>query len=905
MATDLPATQTILEGTMVQFKRNLLSVALASAVLMMSAHASAQSTQTEEEAEAEADARKKAEEAKDLERVVVTGIRGAIERAIDIKQEASNIVEAVTAEDIGKLPDMSIADSLARLPGLTAQRVRGRATDINIRGLSGDFHTTTLNGRQQVSMGVNRGVEFDQYPSELLQQVVVAKTPKASMIGQGLTGTIDLQTIRPLDRRERVVAMNLRGDRNRLEDSKLDGVRGSISYIDQNEAGTMGIAMGYAYQDSPGQSNSWRAWGYEPNGLISGSTIQSRITDSVREGFNTTLEYRPSDDHRGAFDVYYSRFDVSTRQRGIEIGLGCCGGYLGGTLVSYDPATRASSWSGSTPVFRTDVYANEDQLLSFGWNHEWRFSDAWTATFDVSRSTAKREGSNFESNAGFALGTSTTLDIAFNPGGWYDMNYGRQFNDPSALLLRDIGGWGGDGFDKPYSTDDSLNQVRLEMERTFETSWVSSLSFGLDYTSREKERFATENRLCINSCSLSNQTAPYPTGGNYAFGFFGIPFLPTFNPSSVTYDSLSRDGDFGGARKSFGVEEKLTTAYVQLNLNGDLGSVPVRGNIGLQVVHADQTGFGRITYAGNNIGDPFSDGASYTEVLPSMNLIFQFPYQQVLRTGLARQAARPRMDDMSAGFGYGVNLTAPGGPRFEAGGGNPTLRPWIANAFDASYEKYFGGGKGYVAAAFFFKDLKNYIARQPVAYDFTGLPIPDDVTQLPASNIGIYTRPVNGEGGFMAGWELSASIPLEMFWQPLEGFGIQASYTDTRTSIDPSLLGFSSIPGFSRYTSNLTLYWERFGWGVRATQRTRSTYVGEGINVFLDPEYPTILSEKIVDFQLSYTVQSGRFKNLGFLFQAANLTDEPFKSSFNNDSNRPERFEDYGNNVLLGISYKF
>ena len=892
---------------MVQLKRNLLSVALASATLLSAAQAQAQSVppveQTEEEAAAAA-RKKKADDAKDLDRVTVTGIRGAIERAIDVKQEASNIVEVVTAEDIGKLPDMSIADSLARLPGLTAQRVRGRATDINIRGLSGDFHTTTLNGRQQVSMGVNRGVEFDQYPSELLQQVVVAKTPKASMIGQGLTGTIDLQTIRPLDRRERVVAMNLRGDRNRLEDSELDGVRGSISYIDQNDAGTMGIAMGYAYQDSPGQSNSFRAWGYEPNGLISGATIQGRISDSVRQGFNTTLEYKPSDDHRGAFDVYYSRFDVTTQQRGIEIGLGCCVGYLVKTLDSYDPATRAARFSGATPVLRTDVYANEDTLLSFGWNHEWRMSDAWTATFDVSRSTADREGSNFESNAGFAPGISTTLGVAFNPAGYFDMTYGREFNDPSALLLRDVGGWGGDGFDKPYSTEDSLNQVRLELERTFDSSWISSLGFGLDYTAREKERFATENRLCINSCSLSNQSAPYPTGGNFAFGFFGIPFLPTFDRNSFKYASLSRDGEFGGAGKSFGVEENLTTAYVQANLMGDMGSVPVRGNFGVQVVRADQTGFGRVTYSGNNLGTPFSVNAKYTEVLPSMNLIFELPNEQVIRTGIARQAARPRMDDLSAGFGYGVNDTAPGGPRFEAGGGNPTLKPWIANAFDISYEKYFGG-KGYVAAAYFYKDLKNYIARQPVAYDFTGLPIPSDVKRLPASNIGIYTRPVNGTGGSMSGIELSASIPFDLFWEPLEGFGAQASYTDTRTSIDPSLLGLDSIPGFSRYTSNLTLYWERFGWGVRATQRSRSGYVAEGINVFLNSEYETNASEKIVDLQVSYNVQSGPLQNLGFLFQVANLTDEPVRSSFNNDPLRPTRFEDYGNNILLGVSYKF
>jgi len=107
------------------------------------------------------------------------------------------------------------------------------------------------------------------------------------------------------------------------------------------DAGTLGIAMGYAYQDSPGQSNSWRSWGYDPDGLIQGSTIQSRITDSVREGFSTTLEFRLGGDHRGSFDLYYSTFDVATQQRGIEIGLGR-GDYLGGTLVSYDLVTRAS-----------------------------------------------------------------------------------------------------------------------------------------------------------------------------------------------------------------------------------------------------------------------------------------------------------------------------------------------------------------------------------------------------------------------------------------------------------------------------------------------------------------------------------------------------------------------------------
>ena len=150
---------------MVNLKRNLLSVALASAAMMLAAQAHAQSTPAADQTEQEAAAAKKRDDAKNLDTVVVTGIRGGIERAIDTKKNATSIVEAVSSEDIGKLPDISIAESIARLPGLAAQRVAGRAQVISVRGLSPDFATTLLNGRELVSTGDNRSVEFDQYPS--------------------------------------------------------------------------------------------------------------------------------------------------------------------------------------------------------------------------------------------------------------------------------------------------------------------------------------------------------------------------------------------------------------------------------------------------------------------------------------------------------------------------------------------------------------------------------------------------------------------------------------------------------------------------------------------------------------------------------------------------------------------
>jgi iron complex outermembrane receptor protein len=161
---------------------------------------------------------------------------------------------------------VSIAESLARLPGLTAQRLDGRGQVISIRGLAPDFTTALLNGREQVSTGDNRGVEFDQYPSELLSAVVVYKTPDAGLIGQGLAGTADLRTVRPLAFGKRALAVGARYEWNDIgalnAGTKAHGNRFNVSYIDQFMDNTLGVAIGYAHMESPYQAERWNSWGY-------------------------------------------------------------------------------------------------------------------------------------------------------------------------------------------------------------------------------------------------------------------------------------------------------------------------------------------------------------------------------------------------------------------------------------------------------------------------------------------------------------------------------------------------------------------------------------------------------------------------------------------------------------------
>ena len=228
---------------MLNIKRNLLSAALASALALQASGAYAQSTGDEGQKKADA---------VDLDTVTVTGIRRGIESAISVKRDATSIVEAVSAEDIGKLPDVSIAESIARLPGLAAQRVAGRAQVISVRGLSPDFATTLLNGREMVSTGDNRSVEFDQYPSELISGVTVYKTPDAGLVGQGLSGTLDMQTVRPLSYGGRVIAVSGRYQKNSLgEAAGVDpyGNRFNVSFVDKFADNTLGLAIGYSHSD--------------------------------------------------------------------------------------------------------------------------------------------------------------------------------------------------------------------------------------------------------------------------------------------------------------------------------------------------------------------------------------------------------------------------------------------------------------------------------------------------------------------------------------------------------------------------------------------------------------------------------------------------------------------------------
>jgi iron complex outermembrane recepter protein len=913
--------QLLWRGSMQPLKRNLLSVALASATLMLANGAHAQSAD-QNQAQAE-----------DIDEIKVVGIRRSIEESTDTKRESTSIVEAISAEDIGKLPDTSIADSLARLPGLTAQRFGGRPQEINIRGFAGDFSTTTLNGREQVSLGNNRGVEFDQYPSELVSQVLVYKTVDAQLVGQGLSGTVDLKTVRPLAFGKRAFAANVRGDMNKVGDEKENGYRYSFSYIDQFADNTVGIALGYAHLNNPGQAKQFGdAWGYDGGGLFGGGKLYDLADDNERDGLMGVLEFRPNENYHTVLDIFYSQFDREQQKRGMEFA-----GAFGGTIVPGSTPTNAS-FTGINPVIRNDFNATYDDLFAIGWKHELSLGEYWTATADIGYSDAKRKERILETYAGIdpALARDT-LNVVFDPEGFFRHDFGYDYGDANILRLGDAGGWGQDGYIKDFEVNDSLTSFRLDFERRFDDGWFSSIEFGANLTDRTKSRGSNEAFLDLTGCLAGvspscpdgiSQPIPTDLRTSSAFNAYGVGSIFGYDAMRAYQTLYTRRGNVNGdiSNKNWEVNEQVTTAYVQANINTEIGSIPVKGNIGFQAVGVDQSSRGQETFPGNGAGNTIEDGISYTDFLPSLNLSFDLPWDQIVRVGAGRQVARPRMDDLRANNNIGVDRTrafnpitgAPNTidpvtgllvPWWTRDGGNPKLKPWEANAYDVSYEKYFGGNKGYVSLAYFYKDLRTYIYNQATLFDIndTSLTPADYPANPPPNSVGVFNRPANGEGGTIKGYEFAVSVPLDVLWEPLMGFGIQANYSDTKSSVQP--LGPSSpsepMPGLSKYVSNITAYYERFGFSARVSQRHRSAFVGEVQGFGGDRTRRTFEGETVTDVQLGYTFQSGPLENLGILLQVNNLENEPFRSSFNGNNAQPREYFEYGRTYLFGVNYRF
>lgn len=861
-----------------------------------------------------------------LDAFVVTGIRFGIEQAISTKKETVNLVEAISAEDIGKLPDISIAESIARLPGLAAQRVAGRAQVISVRGLSPDFATTLLNGREQVSTGDNRGVEFDQYPSELMRAVTVYKTPDARLVGQGLSGTLNLQTVQPLSFSRRAVALNARFELNSVDDlgsdSENTGNRYSLTYIDQFADKKVGFAFGYAHLESPIVSQETGTYGWNtggrpgvPAGTFATEGLKSfaRSGTNKRDGFIAVLEFRPTSNYSSMIDAYYSKFSREETARGFEANTsGWDGGT--GTAPTYTATTiRNGALLGGTmanvyPLVRNMYNDRTDKLTAIGWNNQYRW-DNWILVGDVSYSKAERNELNLETQAQYRSAANApvldTLTYDLTTGGFPRISGTLNYGDAARVQVGPT--MYGAGYGKVPYVKDELTSYKVAASFGLEKV-LKDVEFGVNFADRSKNKTQPEASLGVNgwgtvpaSAALANTNLGFAgTGQTVSWSVPAImaaSFQP-FTPSSTAYAYL--------IPKTWRVDEEIYTYFVQGNIDHEIRQgLRLRGNVGVQIKDVDQSSTSNFWDTATNGVRLNRDGKTYSNVLPSMNLALDFDGSFVIRAAAAKQVARPRMDQLksSVEFGIDTNTRVPG-----ASGGNPRLDPWKATAYDLSIEKYFAKNKGYVALAGFYKKLDTYIYDQTIQdYDFTNLIASSGSPVIPIRNTGTLSGPLNGNGGSLKGLEASLSIPFSLFGDAFEGFGLVASASRNSSSIainDGGLGSNIALPGLSKTVTNLTFYYEKDGFGARISRRHRSDFIGEVTAFGNDRSLRYVAGEAVIDAQVGYEFRTGSLKGLGILLQVYNLTDSDYLT-YRGTKDRMEEYQKYGRTFLAGVNYKF
>ena len=890
-----------------------------------------------------------------VETITITGIRKGIEDAISVKKNSDSIVEAISAEDIGKLPDTTVAESISRLPGVAAQRNKstGKLSAVSVRGLSPDFNGTLLNGREQATTGEARGAELDQYPAELLGQVLVYKTPDALLVGQGLASTIDQRTIRPLDFGKRTIASSYKhvqtaiGAGDGANEGK--GSRMSVSYVDQFADRTVGLALGFTRLDEKGgeqqKINTWGgccgddiAYNGQKVKTPGGFTADTERLDQKRDGVLAVLQFKPSKNFEVVLDAFHSKGETTLKKTGLEGAIaGGAGGYdpdgvlsnatiatIGGKLVA-----TSGTFNNYNGVVRNHLEAGEDKLTSIGLNLKGKFGD-WLATGDISQSKAEKANIRFETTSGIA-GNSQKTGVSKGNISWTDFNgsnnadvkYTTSVNyaDRSIVKLTDVNGWSGGegspqaGYVATPTINDELNNIRLSAGRDVAFGPITRAEFGVSFSDREKAKTTAEGRLTIIGTDPYGATT-VPGSATGIAGVTGIAVV-SFDPrgSVGTIFDLPAKVDKDILNKSWSVVEKLTTFFLKGDLDGALGGVNYRGNVGLQVVGTKQNAIGvninQALCTGNTPAtcpsSTVTGGKSFTDVLPSLNVNFDMGNDQIVRFGAGQAMSRPNMGDMRATINYSFDATK---QIFTGDGGNPNLDPFRAKALDLSYEKYFGK-KGYVSVAGFYKDLDSYILKVGTPFDFKSY-IGSGNIPAGAKTIGLLTLPVNGTAGTISGFELAVNLPLSLLHQSLDGFGILVNHSDTSSSISLASAGLNTqdvgvatipLPGLSKRVTNARIYFEKYGFQVALAARQRSDFLGE-ISDFQDNrQYTFVKAETTADAQVSYEFGSGMFKGLGLTFQAGNLTNSKFER-FNPETRDIVESIKYGKSYTFGINYK-
>jgi TonB-dependent receptor len=886
------------------------------------------------------------------EEIVVTGLRRSLQSSQNIKRNSDQIVDVIVAEDIGKLPDRTVSEALARVPGVTVERQVGEAGDVFVRGLRDP--ATTYNGREIFTAEV-RNVSPQDFPAGGVAALEVFKSLTAEQIEGNLAGSINVRSRRPFDFKGFELAGSVNGTYADLaKDVAWNGNLLVSNRWDVGDGGELGALLNVSYTELTYQDhvrfNSGDFFGINPSaanpavfcdnfdqgclgpnvplGNFPGTTVRVPAVIGLfmnagtrwRPSANASIQYKVNPDLQFYIDGLYQGFRREVSDRSFNVPLFAFRNYTNvqitgdGDQFNYPSSLTANSPNCCRPDGFQSATREKTDTYQVAAGAVWD-TDRIRLAGDIARTDSRFNLS--VASVDYQLANSPTISVLFDgpgDGGAQFGFVGSDTTDPANYRSFGI-------FDRQLIAKGDDWQARIDLTIKDVTPWLRGIDLGLRFNDRDAS-FTNAERFTRNGTGGLFSALPLEFQDvNWRFrdGNGGVTslVLPTFDSIRSAVPQLRQIGGFLPGRPQPGLEsvtqdrtgpsddysanEKGYTAYAQVRYGFDAGDVPIDGAIGIRAIRTEFNlqGFREVDVApngpANNLAVPVEFGSDYTDYLPNASIRARLTDRLQLRAAYTETRRRPDFGQLRPG----LRLDPPPGPGQQqtGSGGNPDLQPITSTNYDLSLEYYFAR-TGFAAIALFRRDVSDFII------DVT------EVRNIPDVGLVRINSPVNAPSGRLQGIEAQFRTFFDLEGMPnwARGFGTEFNVTYIDNRLDAPVTGQDipdiKFPDVSRWSYNLVGFYEQGPLTARVAYNRRSKYVQifQAVpGAVIEREFTNGVSR--LDASVSYTISD----NLTFAADVSNILGKPFRNFRTTEDNfifpRDVRYEERV--YSAGIRFRF
>ncbi|MBU1383850.1 MAG: TonB-dependent receptor [Alphaproteobacteria bacterium] len=812
--------------------------------------------------------------------VVITGTRAAQARALQVKRSAPTIIEALSADDVGKLPDANAADAVQRLPGVSITIDQGEGRYVVVRGVDSNLNNVTVNG--QIFPGPEGGarrVALDTFPSDIISRVEIVKALTPDMDPNAIGGSINLVTASAFDRPGGFQYGSATVGYN--EKSGKTPYSGSLSFgrlFGDHEQFGLVLSGSHSYRDY--ESDTIEGSGFRAiNGEIlpAAQVFRDYSVERIRTGLVANLEWRPNDDWRLSANNTFTRYADDEERDTFTVQ------YAVGTLTNATPTTGQYSGGRGTVELRSRKVVQTLYNLALGADYA---KGPWEMSFDGVFATAT-EDTPRRIDWEFRSATSAFPNTYDNSGPFIDIvspNLGDESRYPFRRVRRRTDEVQEDTYSLGYD-------VRYDLAGA-----EAFLKAGARYVTRDKSwDRENDNYQGANGAFLLSEVAGQAPDDffddRFDFGpvidfaaaeaiFRDTPGRLIPNVQGTIVDSLTTD---------FSASEEVLSAYGMVN--AVIGGVTVIAGARVEQTDAEYEAFDVQADGGVFVAAPLRRGGTqYVNVLPSIHLRAEPMEDLVVRAAWSNTIGRPNYTDLVPRRELDYDEVTAGVYRGSFSEGNPDLEPFESMNLDLSVEYYLTPA-GIISFGAFYKDIDNPIYNRTI--DQTNVTVDGLFYDLLRT-----TRPENADGGEIKGIEINYQQQLTFLSSPFDGLGVSANGTLVESSVDA--FGRNEALPFFRQSDtigNVAVFYEKYGFSARLALAHRSEYleslISPGIDLYVAPRNQ-------IDFKASYEIRDG----LEVFGSILNINDAA-QATFLGDEDRVSSREIYSWSAAVGLNARF